>query len=71
MLKVNMRFSTYEVFDSAPPELMEGQTELEFHLIYQGKLPAAGQSNTRTEKSKILGKFSINSLQFCGLLSRS
>jgi hypothetical protein len=33
-------------------EVGEGQTEVEFHLVYQGKLPAAGQSNTRAREKQ-------------------
>jgi hypothetical protein len=30
------------------PELEEGQAEMEFHLIYEGSLPAAGQGGKKT-----------------------
>lgn len=44
-----------DIFDYAKwPELEKGQTEVEFHLIYQGSLPAAGVSKTRaTEKQEL------------------
>lgn len=38
------------------PEAEEGQTEVEFHLIYQGKLPAAGQSSTRAREKHDIRK---------------
>ncbi len=41
------------------PEVGEGQTEVEFHLLYQGKLPAAGQSTRAREKHDIRKVFHI------------
>lgn len=38
------------------PKLEEGQTEMEFHLVYQGRLPAAGQSNTRAREKHDIRK---------------
>ncbi|MGH9615771.1 MAG: hypothetical protein ACRD28_03440, partial [Acidobacteriaceae bacterium] len=37
-----------------PPD--KGQTEVEFHLVYQGKLPAAGQSSTRAREKQDIRK---------------
>ena len=51
------------------PELEKGQTELEFHLIYQGKLPAASQSSTRARDKQDIRK--VFHRQLASLWNRS
>jgi hypothetical protein len=38
------------------PKLEKEQREMEFHLVYQGRLPAAGQSNTRAREKHDIRK---------------
>ena len=52
-----MQASCLEVFSySEWPEIRKGETEVEFHLIYQGKLPAAGSSGTRAREKHDIRK---------------
>jgi hypothetical protein len=46
-----------DVFNySGWPTVVEGQAEVDFHLIYQGRLPAAGQSSTRAREKQDIRK---------------
>ena len=38
------------------PQMGKEETEVEFHLVYQGKLPAAGQSSTRAREKREIRK---------------
>lgn len=46
-----------DIFDYAEwPRIEAGQSEVEFHLVYQGKLPAASQSATRAREKHDIRK---------------